>query len=87
MRRLFWLAMGVTIGVLVVRKLQRAAQRLTPGSMAASLGDALVDLGQSIREFGADVRSAMHEREAQLRESTGLDGSAASVEAGAEGTT
>ena len=25
MRRLFWLAMGVTIGVLVVRRLSRAA--------------------------------------------------------------
>ncbi len=28
-RRLFWLAMGVTIGALVVRKLSRLADRLT----------------------------------------------------------
>ena len=31
MRRLFWLAMGVTIGALLVRKLSKAAAKLTPG--------------------------------------------------------
>ena len=30
MRRLFWLAMGITIGALVVRKLSRAAEKMTP---------------------------------------------------------
>jgi chromosome condensin MukBEF MukE localization factor len=80
MRRLFWLAMGVTIGVLVVRKLQRAAERMTPSSMVSSLTDALTNLGESIRDFGTDVRAAMHEREAELREGTGLDGSLGKVE-------
>jgi hypothetical protein len=80
MRRLFWLAMGVTIGVLVVRKLQRAAERMTPSSMVSSLADALTDLGESIRDFGTDVRAAMREREAELREGTGLDGSLGKVE-------
>ena len=36
MRRLFWLAMGVTIGVMVVRKLSKAAERLTPRGMAGA---------------------------------------------------
>jgi chromosome condensin MukBEF MukE localization factor len=66
--------MGVTIGALIVRKLSAAAQRLTPGGMADSLSSALRDLSQSLREFGTDVRAAMHEREAELREGTGLDG-------------
>jgi chromosome condensin MukBEF MukE localization factor len=74
MRRLFWLAMGVTIGVLVVRKLQAAAEKLTPRGMASGLGQGLADLADAIRDFGADVREAMSEREAELRESTGLDG-------------
>jgi hypothetical protein len=74
MRRLFWLAMGITIGVLVVRKLQSLAQRLTPSGLAAGLGAGLSDLAESIRDFTADVRDAMGEREVQLRESTGLDG-------------
>ncbi|MDT4918550.1 MAG: hypothetical protein QOH89_3250 [Pseudonocardiales bacterium] len=82
MRRLFWLAMGVTIGALVVRKLSRAAEKLTPRGMAGSVGAGLGELADAIRDFAADVREAMSEREAQLRESTGLDGNAgaASVE-------
>ncbi len=76
MRRLFWLAMGVTIGALIVRKVSRAAEKLTPSGMAAGIGQGLSDLADSISEFAADVREAMSERETQLRESTGLDGSA-----------
>ena len=76
MRRLFWLAMGVTIGALIVRKLSRAAEKLTPSGMAAGIGQGLSDLADSISDFAADVREAMSERETQLRESTGLDGSA-----------
>ncbi len=75
MRRLFWLAMGVTIGVLAVRKVSRAAEKLTPRGMAAGLGAGLSELADSIRDFAADVREAMTERETELRESTGLDGS------------
>lgn len=74
MRRLFWLAMGVTIGVLVMRRLTSFAERFTPRGMADGLGGGLAELSASIRDFGADVRAAMSEREAELRESTGLDG-------------
>ena len=74
MRRLFWLAMGVTIGALLVRKLSKAAERLTPRAVAAGIGDGLRELGDAIREFGADVRAAMQEREAELRAGTGFDG-------------
>ena len=74
MRRLFWLAMGVTVGALIVRKLSNAAQRLTPGGMADSLSGALRDLADSLRDFSTDVRAAMSEREAELRAGTGLDG-------------
>ena len=74
MRRLFWLAMGVTIGALLIRKLSKAAERLTPRAMAVGIGDGLRELADSIRDFGVDVRAAMHEREAELRAGTGLDG-------------
>jgi hypothetical protein len=73
MRRLFWLAMGITIGVLVVRKLSAAAERMTPGSIGRSLADGLRELAEAIGEFGADVREAMAEREDELRAGTGLD--------------
>ena len=74
MRRLFWLAMGVTIGALLIRKLSKAAERLTPRAMAAGIGDGLRELADAIRDFGVDVRAAMHEREDELRAGTGLDG-------------
>ncbi|MQA34171.1 hypothetical protein [Modestobacter roseus] len=73
MRRLFWLTMGVTIGVLVVRKLSQTAEKLTPQSMAGNLADGLRELADAIGDFGADVRAAMVEREEELRAGTGLD--------------
>ena len=73
MRRLFWLAMGVTIGVLVVRKLSAAAEKMTPGSIGRQIADALGDLADAIGDFGADIRAGAAEREAELRAGTGLD--------------
>ena len=73
-RRLFWLAMGITIGALVVRKLSAAARKLTPRGIAQSFGGGLADLSDSVRDFTAEVRDAMQVREAELRAGTGLDG-------------
>jgi hypothetical protein len=73
MRRLFWLAMGITIGALVVRKLSQAADKLTPQSMAGNLADGLRELAAAIGDFGAEVRAGMAEREQELRAGTGLD--------------
>jgi hypothetical protein len=73
MRRLFWLAMGITIGALVVRKLSRAADKLTPTGIAGASAEGLRDLAEAIGDFGADIRAAAAEREAELRAGTGLD--------------
>jgi len=73
MRRLFWLAMGVTIGALVVRRLSQAAEKLTPQGIAGSLADGLRELAEAIGDFGADVRAAASVREDELRAGTGLD--------------
>src|SRR4051794_19519932 len=72
MRRLFWLAMGITIGALVVRKLSRAAEKLTPQGIAGALVEGLRDLADAIGEFGADVRAAAAAREQELRTGAGL---------------
>ncbi|MBA2389332.1 MAG: hypothetical protein H0V67_03660 [Geodermatophilaceae bacterium] len=74
MRRLFWIAMGASIGALVVRKASRAAQQLTPAGIAGNLADGIRDLGAAVREFTVDVRSGMQEREEELRDGVGLDG-------------
>ncbi len=74
MRRLFWLALGVTVGVLVMRKLSQVAERLTPRGMAGSFAEALADLADALREFGTEVRDAMAEREAEIRAGVNADG-------------
>jgi hypothetical protein len=80
MRRLFWLAMGVTIGALLVRKLSKVAEKLTPRGVAGGIGAGLADLADALRDFADDVREAMHDRESELRQSTGLDGQLGKVE-------
>jgi hypothetical protein len=76
MRRLFWLALGATVGVLIFRKLSTAAQKLTPQGLAGSVGAGLSELAYSLRDFTADVRDAMSSRESELRIAAGLDGGA-----------
>lgn len=74
MRRLFWLVMGITVGALVVRKLSKLAERMTPRGMGEGLTQALTNLADAMREFAGDVREAMADREAELRAGAGLDG-------------
>ncbi len=73
MKRLFWLALGVTVGALGLRWLSRTADRLRPTALAREASAGLGSLTESVREFAADVRDAMGQREAQLREASGLD--------------
>ena len=74
MRRLFWLVMGITIGVLVVRKASKAVERLTPDHLANRTGNVLADFGASMKKFADDVRVSMEQREIELREGVGFDG-------------
>ena len=73
MRRLFWTAFGAAVGVLAVRRVGRAAEALTPPALAASLSEAVAELGEAVRDFAADVREGMAERESELRSELGLD--------------
>ncbi|MDQ4038746.1 MAG: hypothetical protein M3313_10480 [Actinomycetota bacterium] len=74
MRRLFWLGLGITVGALAVRRLSAAAQKLTPSGIAGSISAGLSELAAAIGEFAADVRTAMGQREQELRAGVGLDG-------------
>jgi hypothetical protein len=69
MRRVFWIALGATAGVLVVRKLQRTAHAYTPEGMA----ERITGLGASLRYFADEVRAGMAEREIELRDALGID--------------
>jgi hypothetical protein len=72
-RRLFWVAVGATAGVLVVRRINKISRRLTT---AASGGDGLAGtlggISQTVREFVDDVKVGMAERDVELRRALGV---------------
>jgi hypothetical protein len=68
-KRLVYIALGATAGVLVMRKLSRTAKKLTPGGLA----DSLHDLADAARGFAAEVRYGMAVREDELREALGVE--------------
>lgn len=78
MKRMFYIAFGAAVGIMVVRQAARAASALTPQSVAGSLV-------QSVQEFVADVREAMAQREEEIREALGLDDAEGSPDADADG--
>jgi hypothetical protein len=77
---MFWLALGATAGVLVVRKVTRTAKAFTPAGLAESAGG----LGESLRAFADEVRLGMVQREAELRDALGIDGHDLPPDAAAE---
>lgn len=66
-RRVFWVALGASAGVIAARRLRRLADAATP----QAIGGAMV---AAARGFLVEVRSGMAEREAELRTALGLDG-------------
>jgi hypothetical protein len=69
-KRMFWLALGVTVGALVVRKLSKTAEHLTPRGLSQSLQG----LSEALRDYVDEVREGMSVRESELTEGSGLDG-------------
>lgn len=76
MRRLFWIALGATAGVLVVRRLSavasKAAGSLTPDGAADRVAKAMGGLTAAVREFTDDVKAGMAERDNELRDALGI---------------
>ncbi|MGF7235554.1 MAG: DUF6167 family protein [Frankia sp.] len=62
---MFYISLGAAAGVVAVRRAARLASALTPESVAGSLV-------ASVKEFTADVREGMAEREAELRGALGI---------------
>jgi len=66
MKRLFWLGVGLAVGVYATRRASEAAHALTPAGVGANLADGLRELGAGLGAFGAEVRAGMNEREHEL---------------------
>ncbi|WP_354643530.1 DUF6167 family protein [Kitasatospora camelliae] len=75
-RRIFWMAVGAGATVWAMNKANEAVHRLTPDSLSGSAARSALHLGDVAKRFAQDVRAGMAEREAQLREDLGLDGTA-----------
>ena len=69
MRRMFYIALGATAGVLIVRKVTAAANKWTPEGIAAQAGGA----GERLSAWWAEVQHFAAEREIELRDSLGLN--------------
>lgn len=72
-RRLFWVSMGATAGVLVFRKVTATAKELTPAGIADRVSDSGGSLLDSVKEFFEDVRERAHDREEELNVALGID--------------
>jgi hypothetical protein len=68
MRRVFYVALGATVGVLAVRKVSQAAQKWTPQGLADQAGGA----GQRVAVWWEIVKDQAMIREAELREALGI---------------
>ncbi|MGN6473949.1 MAG: hypothetical protein ACTHK4_09930 [Mycobacteriales bacterium] len=69
MRRVFYVALGATVGVLVVRKVGQAAQKWTPAGLAEQAGG----VEGRVATWWEIVKDHAMVREAELREALGID--------------
>jgi hypothetical protein len=66
---MFWLIIGIAVGVYAVTRLKKRAQVLAP----ESLQESAAKVAAAIRHFGDEVREGMAERETELRDALGID--------------
>ncbi|GAB3231688.1 hypothetical protein GCM10027447_26980 [Glycomyces halotolerans] len=66
LKRMIWVGVGVVVGVVVVRKLTKAAESVTPGGVADRVGDAGAEMKASFRAFWSDVSEAKQAKESEL---------------------
>ena len=81
MKRLFWITVGAGAGIYAQRRVTKLARKLTPQNLAVqavtNARRGATKTGGEVtgraRTFAEEVRAGMAEREAELREATGLD--------------
>jgi hypothetical protein len=66
---LFYVALGATAGVVIVRRLTEVANKWTPEGIATQAGGA----GDRVASWWADVQHFAAQRESELRDALGLD--------------
>jgi hypothetical protein len=72
-RRIFWVALGATAGVLIVRRITQMARAVTPAAVADNLSEAGDRARSGLSEFFETVGEYAAEREHDLRTALGLE--------------
>jgi hypothetical protein len=72
-KRVFWIALGATAGILVVRKASKTLRKFTPSGIAEGAAGLPGAIGEAFQDFADDVRSAAAEREFELYRVLGVD--------------
>ncbi|WP_176615875.1 hypothetical protein [Arthrobacter sp. SDTb3-6] len=69
MKKIFWLGVGITIGVVAARKLAAARGAVGPEGLNRAVGRA----ADAVHDFADAMRQNMGQREGDLRAALGLD--------------
>ena len=72
-KRVFWIALGATVGVIVFTKASKAARKFSPSGIAQGAGGIPGAIGSAVQDFADDVRAAAAEREFELYRVLGVD--------------
>lgn len=68
-RNLFWLLLGIVLGVLAWRKITQVAQAYSPQGLAGRAQTGVENTAAGLRTFAATVHDLADQRERQLRRS------------------
>lgn len=69
MKKIFWLGVGITIGVIAARKIAAAQGALGPEGLNRAVGR----MSDAVHDFADALRENMDERESDLRIALGVD--------------
>jgi hypothetical protein len=69
MKKLFWVGIGIGVGVLAARKLGQAKDLASADGLNRTVGR----MSDSLHELAEAFRTGMNERETELRQALGLD--------------
>ncbi|WP_449372958.1 hypothetical protein [Arthrobacter psychrolactophilus] len=69
MKKIFWLGVGITIGVIAARKIASAQGAIGPEGLNRAVGR----VSDAVHDFADALRENMDERETDLRLALGVD--------------
>ncbi|HET9169950.1 MAG TPA: hypothetical protein VFN97_10950 [Actinospica sp.] len=72
-KRVFWVALGASVGIVAVNRASKAVKKLAPGSIAGSASGVPGRITAAWQDFAEDVRSAAAEREFELYRTLAVD--------------